>query len=290
MIGFYLMTEKGFEVLRSVLQAYGPQAVSFVVAAKDPRLQKDYYTEIKMICREHSIPFFNREEKVSLPSCQYRIAISWRWLLSNEEQNLIVVHDSLLPKYRGFNPLVTALIQGDTEIGVTALWAVDEMDAGNIIFQSSCNINYPITIAAAIQKITACYTQVISLIIETVLANKTLPSLPQDAAKVSYSLWRDEEDYHIQWQQPAAQIKRMIDATGYPYAGAFSMVDGEQLRILAAEETEDITIINRDCGKILKLVNGKPVVVCGSGLLLLKEVKDKNGTDYKFTKMRLRFS
>ena len=66
MIGFYLMTEKGFEVLRSVLQAYGAQAVSFVVAAKDAQLQKDYYTEIEMICREHSIPFFNREEIAGL--------------------------------------------------------------------------------------------------------------------------------------------------------------------------------------------------------------------------------
>lgn len=67
MIGFYLMTEKGFEVLRSVLQAYGAQAVSFVVAAKDAQLQKDYYKEIEMICREHSIPFFNRERKFHYP-------------------------------------------------------------------------------------------------------------------------------------------------------------------------------------------------------------------------------
>jgi methionyl-tRNA formyltransferase len=290
MIGFYLMTEKGFEVLRSVLQQYGRNAVSFVVAAKDAQLQKDYYTEIELLCREHSVSFYNREEKVSLPACMYRLAISWRWLLSNEEKKLIVVHDSLLPKYRGFNPLVTALIQGDKEIGVTALWATDEMDAGDIICQSSISIDYPITIAEAIQKITDCYKQVIVFILETLLANKALPFLPQDIAKVSYSLWRDEEDYHIRWHQPADQIKRMIDAKGFPYAGAFSMVGGEKLRIFSVEEIEDITIINRDCGKTLKLVNGKPVVVCGSGLLLLKEVKDKNGAEFKFTKMRLRFT
>jgi methionyl-tRNA formyltransferase len=51
----------------------------------------------------------------------FNIAISWRWML--KVSNLIVIHDSLLPKYRGFSPLVNMLINGEDTLGVTVLFA-----------------------------------------------------------------------------------------------------------------------------------------------------------------------
>ena len=49
------------------------------------------------------------------------IAIGWRRLISGIEGRLIVLRDSLLPKYRGFAPTVAQLLAGESEIGVTAL-------------------------------------------------------------------------------------------------------------------------------------------------------------------------
>ena len=49
-----------------------------------------------------------------------------------------------MPKYRGFAPLVNSLVNGEKIIGVTALFASEEYDNGDIIMQSSVDITYPI--------------------------------------------------------------------------------------------------------------------------------------------------
>ena len=93
---------------------------------------------------------------MALPAVDYQLAIGWRWLISGTE-NLIVLHDSLLPKYRGFAPLVNSLINGEQEIGVTAIWAGPEFDAGEIIFQEKAGICYPIKIQEAIEIVSGLY-------------------------------------------------------------------------------------------------------------------------------------
>ena len=283
------MTEKGFKVLKHLINNYDCINISYVVSSRDLGIQNDYFDEIKKMCDEFDILFFQRGMSMNYPICRFRVAISWRWLLPNNEGDLIVIHDSLLPKYRGFNPLVTALLNGDREIGVTALWANEEMDSGNIICQYSRKVNYPIKISEAIEAILECYFRAISMILDFHLLNKKLPSIEQNKEKISYSLWRDNDDYKIDWKQSASQIKRMIDAVGYPYAGAFSQLDGQFLRILDSEEISNVYIVNRDPGKIFKIKNGNPIVVCGNGLLSLKVIIDKNGNIYKCKKIRLRF-
>ena len=63
---------------------------------------------------------------------------------------LIVIHDSILPTYRGYLPLVSQLIDGQKEIGVTAILANENFDEGDIVHISKTKINYPITINDAI--------------------------------------------------------------------------------------------------------------------------------------------
>ena len=57
-----------------------------------------------------------------------------------DKSKLIVFHDSVLPKLRGFNPLVTSLINGYEEIGVTVLYGTEDFDRGEIILQKKVNI------------------------------------------------------------------------------------------------------------------------------------------------------
>src|SRR6218665_1531039 len=135
-IGLYLMGLKGLYTLRALLEHTGPSyagSLVFVVAAKDKNVQNDYFEDIKSLALDHSIPFFEQDALPVPVKADVVFAISWRWLIKEDLDKLIVFHDSLLPKYRGFNPLVTALIEGDREIGVTAIQANHEFDKGNII-------------------------------------------------------------------------------------------------------------------------------------------------------------
>ena len=133
---------------------------------------------------------------------------------------LIVFHDSLLPRYRGFNPLVSCLINGERHIGVTALLASSEYDRGNIISRSYTEINYPIKIQNAIELILRNYRELALTVSEMIERREVITGQPQNEQEASFSLWRDEEDYRIDWSQPAEDIKRFIDAVGYPYKGA----------------------------------------------------------------------
>src|SRR5437870_2531640 len=123
MFTLYLLTRKGFEVLKAALLAkdYG-RHIDLVVVGADRNTRRDYGEEIRALCDQHHIAWSRREEHRPNNS-PFSLAVSWRWLINESATTLIVLHDSLLPKYRGFAPLISALVNGDKEIGVTALFA-----------------------------------------------------------------------------------------------------------------------------------------------------------------------
>ena len=284
------MSEKGFSVLQSLIDNLYESMIECVVQAKDNNVQNDFYQEIHTLCVDHNIPVVDKKEKLSIKS-PYCIAISWRWIIPiNESNKLIVLHDSLLPKYRGFAPLVNMLINREERIGVTALFANKEFDRGDIIAQRSAEVHYPIRIQDAIELISPLYAQTVVDIFEQLSAGQSLTSRPQNEQEASYSLWRDEEDYHIDWSGEASTIQQMIFSVGYPYKGAYSWVDDEKLRIIDCETMKDVVIENRTPGKILFMEEGKPVVVCGKGLLHLTQVTNDEGVDMlPLQKFRIRF-
>jgi len=181
-------------------------------------------------------------------------------------------------------------MNGDTQIGVTALFATGEYDRGDIIAQSATTIQYPITIAEAIDTIQANYVSLGLEIADKLYRDAPITASPQVEEEATYSLWRDDEDYFIDWSASAARIKRMIDAVGFPYKGAASFLDGKLARIFKAQVLCDVKIENRTPGKVIFIRDSKPIVVCGSGLLQIDEMTDEQGTSLlPLSKFRTRF-
>jgi methionyl-tRNA formyltransferase len=116
-------------------------------------------------------------------------------------------------------------------------------------------------------------------------------AIPQDEKAATYSLWRDEDDYRIDWSHDAAVIKRFIDAVGYPYHGACSNLDGTLTRILDASVEPDVKIEQRVPGKVMFVRDGWPIVTCGTGMLRLLEVRNEARTEslLPLRKFRSRF-
>lgn len=287
--GFFLMTQKGFDVLNSLIKCQQTQFIDFICIGKDTNLEEDYSDKIKDLCEIHSITYFFKgslSEKAL--NSDFYIAISWRWLL--DIPNLIIIHDSILPKYRGFAPLVNMLINGENEIGVTALFASNEYDKGEIIAQEKIAIQYPITISEAIDIVGNLYVNLVNQIINQGMSNSFQPK-QQNENEATYSLWLDQEDYFIDWNSTAEKIKRKIDACGFPYDGAKTIVDSEIIIIEKAEIEEDVQIENRTVGKVIFVKDNCPVIVCGKGLLRLtaaKNIKTKENI-LPLSKFRLKF-
>lgn len=268
-LALYVRTSRGAAVLGAAIDAFAN--VAYVVTADDPTMPDDGTDRIRDLCAHADIPCFDRAPLHAVAT--HRIAAGWRSLL--DVPNLVVMHDSLLPRYRGWSPLIAALVNGDRRLGVTAILAegASEFDVGPIVGQQEIQIDYPIRIAEALERIVPLY----STLTQQILAEWPTAGRPQHEAAATYSVWRDQDDYRIDWTQDAARIRRHIDATTHPYAGASALLNGCLVRIIEAQEESDVTVEDRHVGKVLFVRDRHPVVICGTGLLRLTDVRDESG-------------
>lgn len=287
----FLMTEKGYNVLKTIVENDLITTIDLVIINKDNAVANDFSTEIKELADKNNIAC-KLANQVSVIDSDYSIAVSWRWLIKQSQSKLIVLHDSYLPRYRGFAPLVNALINGEKEIGVTALFASDEYDKGAIISQDKIKISYPIKIQQAIEKVSQIYNNLVLDVLHKIKNNEAIEASPQSEAEASYSLWRDEDDYYIDWNQSSEAIARFVDALGFPYTGAKTKIENRVVVIHSVALHDDVKIENRQAGKIIFLKNEKPVVVCQSGLLVIDDAvyQDSNESIFPLKKFRIKFN
>lgn len=282
-IGFYVVGYKGYYVLSQMLRELNVDAVSHVTVGRDNGVENDYFDEMARLAKECGIAVFERgaeaQEKLPVPALEF--AVGWKWLLTGRP-GLVVFHDSLLPRYRGFAPLVNCLIAGERRIGVTALRAADKYDAGPIVGQAAIDIDYPITIQDALERICPLYGELALDVYRRFRTAGSLDATEQDHSQASYSPWRDELDYRIPWSESARYVRRFCDAVGAPYRGASTYWRDQCLRILEVDEVQDVEIGDRDkhVGKVLDREEGMPVVICGTGLLQVRRaVFDETAAD-----------
>ena len=252
---------------------------------------------IKEKCLQYQIPWYTwKEAKFKLKDILTKnninaaVAISWRHMLPMELNNfltypLIIFHDSLLPKYRGFAPTPTAVMAGEKEIGVTAFFAVDEVDAGDIISQVKTKISQEMYMKDIIAEQTKIYASMLEKIIYDMKA-QALKATPQNDNAATYSIWRNEADCLIDWTKSAENIFNFVRALGEPYPNAFTYCDAKKIYILKVEIIADKNFVIRDCGKIWSIKNNQPEVICGAGMLRILEARDAEGEIFLFNKLR----
>lgn len=279
-IAFYLMGNKGYSTLLKFVDLYNSSCVAYIVSEQDNKVKDDPFLKIKKLSESCGIQFYQRKDfpqKVEKYFNGYKFVIGWKWLINNI-QNLIVFHDSLLPKYRGFAPLVNSLINQERVGGVTALFGNHNYDTGDIINQKAIEFAYPIKIKDAIKLIEPIYFDLVKEIYFDIKSGKTLKKTKQCHDKASYSLWLDELDYFIDWSWHAEKIKCFIDAVGYPYDGAKSYANNQVVKIIDAEVVDDTYVENRErhIGKII-FIKDAPIVICRAGSIKLKCIETLAG-------------
>ena len=216
-------------------------------------------------------------------------SIGWQFMMTGNLSNFVVLHDSLLPRYRGFAPSVAALINGETEHGVTATRAAFEMDSGPVASQVKLTIEYPMRIADLFRKLGPLYAECIAGVIA--LPTDLFDSLPaQNASEASYSIWRDRDDFRVNWTRDAKVIERFINALGYPYSGATTLLNDLLVSIHHCSVIPDVKFEERHPGKVWKLhADGSIDVVCGSGMIRVSDLRNSHGQSIAPQRLRSRF-
>jgi len=291
-------TKKGFLTLKAILEELDyKDYIKYVVTAREKGVLKDFSYDIEELCKSKNIPCllkkdFEKNFNNDILKNFVLIAIGWKWIIDHPE--IYIMHDSILPEYRGFIPLVNMLINGEKEIGVSLIKGTRDFDKGEIILQKSVPIEYPIKINEAIEKIITIYVELSKFLIDSIVNNKEIRGVTQNENEATYSVWRDEYDYFINWSWNSDKILRFIDAVSFPYKGAASYIDGDKLvRILSAEEYPDLVIVSREdnIGKVLFYDDGCPVVICRVGMIKITTIlDDKTMSPIVLKNLRVRFT
>ena len=283
---FFLAGPLGLSAAEAVIAISELSADSGFVVGSTPGLQVNYEERLLRFLNERNATIL--PEQIALDEAERIVCVGWRKLLKRE-QNVFVVHDSLLPKFRGWNPLVTAIEFGFEESGLTLFQASGEVDAGPIIEQKT----FPFPPEPSIKRVLEVAGEVLSELIAyySRAIRKPLSLRYQNSEEATISLWRDDLDYEIDWTQSSQRIHWFVASRGWPYLGARTRLDGTFVRVLRSFPVrEEITIINATPGKVLRIEPDGPVVVCGQGLLKVSEIVDESHIPVRLSKVRTRFS
>ncbi|MCC3735055.1 bifunctional UDP-4-amino-4-deoxy-L-arabinose formyltransferase/UDP-glucuronic acid oxidase ArnA [Rouxiella badensis] len=193
-------------------------------------------------------------------------------LLSLAPQGGFNLHGSLLPRYRGRAPVNWALVNGETETGVTLHKMVKRPDAGDIVAQQAVAIDPQDTALTLHAKVREAAQSVLQKTLPSMLAgNITLTS--QDESQASYFGRRSAADGEIHWHKSATQINNLIRAVTEPYPGAFTYLGQRKLVIWRARVLEQAH--DKQPGTVL---SADPLVIaCGEGALEIIAGQNESG-------------
>ncbi|MEV0764792.1 methionyl-tRNA formyltransferase [Nocardia sp. NPDC050435] len=170
------------------------------------------------------------------------VANNWRtWLppeiFASAPLGTLNVHDSLLPAYAGFSPVIWALINGECEVGVTAHMMNEDLDAGDIVLQRAVPVGPRDTGTDLFHKTVDLVPPVVTEALD-LLASGRARRVAQDRSRASFFHKRSIEDSRIDWTWPAEDIERLVRAQSDPYPNAFTLHNGRRLRIIQASVSQ----------------------------------------------------
>ena len=243
--------------------------------------------EVKQYCIENNIEVFqpvkiredyNRVLEVNpdlIVTCAYGQIIPKIIL---DKCKCINVHASLLPKLRGGAPIQHAIIDGYSTTGITIMEMSNKMDAGDIISQSSIDIDINDTYSSLHDKLIKVATKLLLDTIGSVIDNSYV-AIKQNENEVTfgYNILPQQEhiDFNKSYMQVYNQIRGLADV---PYA--YGIVEGKKVK-LCQVSTSDIVSENVN-GTIVFVSKGLGVVVDNRVIVIEKlQLEGKNITSAK---------
>jgi methionyl-tRNA formyltransferase len=209
------------------------------------RGQEIIYSPVKQAALAHGIPVWqpgslkrpeNIEALAAYRADLYIVAAFGQILpqavLDLPRYGTLNIHASLLPKYRGVSPISEAILQGDTETGVTIMLIDAGVDTGPILLKRSIPIAEDDTTGTLTTRLAYLGAQALLEVLPRWVKGEIVPE-PQDEQKASHTRMLRKEDGEISWDRPAAVLARAVRAYT-PWPGAYTPWRGKLLKILAA--------------------------------------------------------
>lgn len=246
-------------------------------------------TPVKLLAEKHGIPVYTpatlRDEAFADLLKQYNpeiiVVVAYGKILplnviEYPKYGCVNLHVSLLPKYRGAAPMQRAIMEGESETGVTIMYMAEGLDTGDIISVERFPILPEDDFEAIHDRSAEVGGRLLSETIEKIY-NGTADRIKQDDSLACYAKKVEKEDCKIDFSLPADRLDCIIRGVT-PIPGAFAYLNGKMLKInKATPETG-----SGRAGEVIDLSDkgdGYITVACGEGALkittLIPEGKGK---------------
>ena len=265
--------ESGEEIIGAVTQPDKPKGRGYKLTP----------SEVKVYASEHGIPVFQpttmkdgafADTLAQLDPEMIVVAAYGKilppYILDYPKYGCINAHASILPKYRGASPIQRAIMDGERETGVTAMYMDAGLDTGDIILCERVEIEENDNFESVHDKLAAAGAKAI---LETVKLSKTgsVPRTKQSDAESTYAAKIGREDRIIDFSANAKEVHDRIRALS-PFPRAFTFLpDGKGLQITSSRLT-DLETEDAPCGTVVKEDKNGFYVRCSDGLILVTEV------------------
>ena len=185
----------------------------------------------------------------------------------------INIHASLLPKYRGSAPYQWAILSGERETGVSAMYLCREMDAGDVIDVEKTPIDPDETAGELLDRLAVLGAGLLSRTLDRFAAG-TVQAVAQDETQVSYAPMLDKTMSAIDWNKTARQVHDHVRGLN-PWPVATAELGGTPFKIYETAVVEDGQTAAP--GTVLGLTKQGLRVACGEGAVEIRTLQAPGG-------------
>lgn len=261
-------------VLRRLIED-GYEVVGVVTQPDRPVGRKRILTPppVKVEALQHNIPVLQPEkirlkeetDKVLALEPDLIVTAAFGQILPKEileapKFGCINVHASLLPELRGGAPIHYSIIQGKKETGVTIMYMVEKLDAGDMLARVVVPIEERDHVGTLHDKLSASGADLLSKTIPVLLKGEILPE-KQDESKVTFAWNIKREEEQINWSKTGEEIYNHIRGL-HPWPVAYTTLNGEVLKVWWSEKIENNK--NSNPGEIIEVQNDGFIVSTGN--------------------------
>ena len=250
-------------VLRQIIHD-GHEVIGVVTQPDRPVGRKKVLTPppVKVEALKNGIPVFQpekirqEEELAKILSLQPDLIVTAAFgqilpkkLLDAPKLGCINVHASLLPELRGGAPIHYAIMQGKKKTGVTIMYMVEKLDAGDMLTSVELPITEDDNVGTLHEKLSAAGSNLLSETLPLLLAGRLTPK-PQNEAEATFASNIKREQEKIIWEKTGEEIYNHVRGLN-PWPVAFTTMEGQVIKIWRTEKTSDLK--RQEPGTIIKI-------------------------------------
>ncbi len=272
--------------LKSLEYLYNSEKINVLAVVTQPdkpagRGHKLTMSPIKEFALQKGLPVFQPKSIRKEPDIQeelkklkpdFFVTFAFGQILSQEVLDIpryetINLHASLLPKYRGANPIQRAIINGDKETGICTMITELGLDCGDVCLREVIQIPDNMTCVDLFEEISEKSPELIEKTLIG-LIDKTITPQKQCEEGICTANKLTKEETLIDWSKPAREIHNLVRGI-YKFPSAYFVHNNKIVKVLETRVVEG----NGACGEFVRVSKDGVEVGCGKDCILLVKVK-----------------